>query len=75
MAINVTFYNFGKKANSTARPASGVDVECNLRDGSDQFSPNLEIRGVAVNGYNYLYIPLFGRYYYIDKCTWSAEKN
>ena len=75
MAINATLYNFGKKVNSTERPAGGLDVECNLRDGSDQFSPNLEIRGISVPGYNYMYIPLFGRYYYIDKCTWSAEQN
>lgn len=75
MAISVTLYNFGKKVNSTERPTSGLEIECNLRDGSDQFSPNLEIRGIAVNGYNYMYIPLFGRYYYIDKCTWSAEQN
>lgn len=74
MAVDVTFYYFQKKINSTARPSDGNTVSCELRDGSDKYSPNLEIRGIAVNTYNYMYIPLFGRYYYIDKCTWNAEQ-
>lgn len=77
MSIDVTFYTFSKRENSTARPAGGTTHQCNLRDGSDKFNPNIEYRGtgVDINSSNYMYIPLFGRYYYIDRCEYNAEQN
>lgn len=76
MAVDVTFYNLSKRINSTKQPTgTGNTISCNLRDGSDKYNPNIEIRGINVTGYNYMFIPLFNRYYYIDKCTWSAEQQ
>lgn len=75
MAVSVSLYNFSKKLNSTAQPSGGTQVTCQLRDGSDKFNPNLELRGTNPVGYNYFYVPLFGRYYYMTKCEWNAEEH
>lgn len=37
-----------------------------LRGQSSVMSPSLQIQDIAVIGYNYCYIPDFGRYYYIN---------
>lgn len=76
MSVGVTFYSgFSKKLNSTAIPSGGTVVNCELRSGSDKFNPSLEIRGVNPVGFNYMYIPLFSRFYYIDTCEWNAEES
>lgn len=75
MSVSVTLYNFSKKLNSTAVPSGGTTVSCQLRDGSGKYNPNLELRGTNPSGYNYMYIGLWGRYYYINECTWNAEEH
>ena len=37
--INVKFYNFSKKSNSTARPTNGTDVSVDLKKGTTFQSP------------------------------------
>ena len=77
MGISVTFYsNFNKRGNSTKQPAGGNTLNCELRDsGSTVLNPNLEVRGVSAFAYNYMYIPEFRRYYYIDTYQWNAEEG
>lgn len=77
MGVSVTFYsNFNKRGNSTKQPAGGTTLNCELRDGgSSVLNPNLEVRGVSAFAYNYMYIPDFRRYYYIDTFQWNAEEG
>lgn len=77
MGISVTFYsNFTKRGNSTKQPTGGTTIDCELRDGgSSVLNPNLEVRGVSAFAYNYMYIPSFKRYYYIDTFRWNAEEG
>lgn len=44
----------------------GITLTGTLRGQSSIMSPSLQIQGIAVIGYNYCYIPDFGRWYYIN---------
>lgn len=44
----------------------GITLAGTLRGQSSVMSPSLQIQDIAVIGYNYCYIPDFGRYYYIN---------
>lgn len=45
----------------------GITLTGTLRGQSSVMSPSLQIQDIAVIGYNYCYIPDFGRYYYINE--------
>lgn len=44
----------------------GITLTGTLRGQSSVMSPSLQIQDMPVIGYNYCYIPDFGRYYYIN---------
>ena len=44
----------------------GITLTGTLRGQSSIMSPSLQIQDMSVIGYNYCYIPDFGRYYYIN---------
>ena len=46
--------------------SDGITLTGTLRGQSSVMSPSLQIQDIAVIGYNYCYIPDFGRYYYIN---------
>lgn len=73
--MQVIFYNFNKKINSTARPTlSGKTIDCIIKDGSSQLSPTIRIKwsSGAAPVYNYAYIAAFGgRYYFV--ADWTFE--
>lgn len=80
--MQVIFYNFNKRINSTARPnGSGTTIDCIIKDGSSQLSPTIRIKWAsgAAPVYNYAYISVFGgRYYFVADWTfedrqWTAK--
>ena len=46
--------------------SDGITLTGTIRGQSSVMSPSLQIQDIAVIGYNYCYIPDFGRYYYIN---------
>lgn len=69
MAFEVQFYNFAKRDNSTKRPAAnaGLVLQCELKEESSIVNPTLLIHGISnPSAYNYCYIPIYGRYYFIN---------
>lgn len=69
MAFEVRFYNFSKRDNSTKRPAdnAGLVLTCELKEESSIVNPTLLIHGIAnPSSYNYCYIPIYSRYYFIN---------
>ena len=44
----------------------GITLTGTLRGQASVMSPSLQIQDIAVIGYNYCYIPDFGRWYYIN---------
>lgn len=74
--IQVTLYRFGKRVNSTARPTSSTasrTFSCLIRKDSSIITPYLELSAEAQNihQYNYCYIPIYQRYYFISDIIYS----
>jgi len=71
MAFTVELYTFSKKLNSTARPSgSGSSYNCVLKDGCGIMSPVIKLDlglTFSPDGFNYAYIPDFGRYYFVKE--------
>lgn len=74
MAIDVNFYTFDKKPNSTKRPTeAAVTYKCNLIEPTSFTSPDIALTVEAKpTAYNYAYIPEFSRYYFITDWAYSA---
>lgn len=76
MAIQVNFWSFAKRANSTALPdpGSAAAYNCVIKEGCSVTAPVLLLQLPADQRphYNYCQIPDFeGRYYYIEDIRWS----
>lgn len=63
--MDIVFYKFNKKDNSTERPRiGGFSISGILNENTSIISPSLSIKfGVDITGYNYAYIPDFKRFY------------
>ena len=72
--MNIEFYQFTKRTNSTALPPSGATTKsCQLKDETSMIAPTLVIKGVPANWspiWNYARIPAFNRYYFINDWRW-----
>lgn len=79
MAIQVVFYKFGKKINSTKRPdaeTGSVTYSCNMLDDCSIINPKISIVGANntfnPSQYNYAYIASYdSRYYFVSDWTYS----
>lgn len=70
--LNVRFYTFSKKNNSTKVPVGNwTQLTCDLKDDCNMLSPILRIRNAAIDKtWNYCEIPDFRRYYFITDMRW-----
>lgn len=74
--MNVTFYSFSKRKNSTKIPtAGGTTLAVLLKDNCSVLSPSFEINWNNSNPsvYNYCYVAMWGRYYYITDWTFDGR--
>ena len=75
MAFPVEFFYFNKRMNSTAQPdTTGATYNCLLKSPSSIVSPTLILQlPTAVNPslYNYCYIEIYHRYYYVREMTFN----
>lgn len=79
--MNVDFYTFSKRINSTAQPTGGASYSCVLKSASSVTAPRVSlVWGGSGNpsAYNYAYIGDYGRYYWVSNWTfsdrqWSAD--
>ena len=75
--MNVYFYNFSKRRNSTKRPGSAsASYSCTLKEGTSTSRPSIMIKwqgGSAPASYNYAYIPAFNRYYWVNAWTYDER--
>lgn len=75
--MNVKFYTFSKRINSTAQPVSGSDYTVILKEPSSVISPRLELIWTGTGSptaFNYAYIGDFGRYYWVSNWTYTERK-
>lgn len=75
MSINVNFYSFSKKENSTKIPTgTPTTYACNLKDSCGILNPSI-ILDLGASGnptsLNYAYISAFNRYYFVDEWTYN----
>lgn len=72
--MTVQFYTFSKRTNSTKQPTPGsTDLSCQLKSPTSIIQPTLIINNVPSGlnpTWNYCYIPVFKRYYFIRNWTW-----
>lgn len=79
MAIEVKFYIFSKKKNSTLRPSGeSRTYQCTLKDGCGVINPVLMLEAYNPSMLNYAHIAMFNRYYYVrewvyDRGLWTAS--
>ena len=68
MSFSVTLYNTSsdnEKINKSL--GSGVDFDIIMKEQTDAFRPSFRIASSSnLSGYNYCYIPRYGRYYFIE---------
>lgn len=67
--INVEFYNFSKKSNSTARPSEGTSVSVNLKRGTTFQSPTFVLHYNLNDFLNFNYAKWNDHYYFINSVT------
>lgn len=78
--MNIKFWNFSKKENSTDIPVlGGTDLSCYIKSPSSVINPAIELKDDPT-GYNYCYIADFNRYYFINdivfnKGIWTCYCN
>lgn len=74
--MDISLYTLNKRINSTARPAGeGTVYSGKLREGCDTLSPVIGLNlghNTTPAGYNYCYIAVFGRFYWISNWHWEA---
>lgn len=69
--MNITFYNFTKRLNSTKVVTStGTQATVVLKETSSLTRPIIRLQSASRPTYNYAYIGDFGRYYYVHEWTW-----
>ena len=72
--MNITFYQFAKRSNSTKIvDVSGTTLTCELKGTTTIFNPSLIIKAVPAAWnpiWNYCYIPDFKRYYFVNNWNW-----
>lgn len=72
MAFTVNLFEMSKRENSTRRPTgNGYVIECEAHEPIDLMSPTFLINLSAPFDYNYLYISIWDRYYWIDNWTYN----
>lgn len=69
--MNITFWSFSKKENSTAIPSlTGTVLACYMKSPSSVVNPVIEVKDDP-SGYNYCYIGDFNRYYFINDIVFN----
>lgn len=81
--MEIIFYKFSKKVNSTARPVNGTSYQCRLKTDCSIVAPTIELdmnSAAAWPDYNMAYIPTFSRYYMVsdivaERGIWRIQLN
>lgn len=78
MATLAKFWKFGKKLNSTALPSANLDYEewyVIIKERSSILNLSLELHNENVKRMNYLYLPLYERYYWVRDAVAIANET
>lgn len=71
--MKITAYQNNKRPGSTKLPPNGVDInDVKLKDSVDIMSP-VFLLSFDITSYNYLYVPAFHRYYWINNISYDGR--
>lgn len=66
--IEATFYNYNGKYNSLPKTlGTGTTLQGFLRDAYNVASPVITVRHAMPFTFNYCYVPVFGKYYFVNR--------
>ena len=72
MSYKINFYTLSKRHNSTLQPTGkGAEMTCELMSRESILRPVFTVQDPTPFVYNYAYIPVFSRYYWINDCRWD----
>lgn len=72
--INATLYSFSKTENSTRQPSGGTTYTGELKEPCSTLQPSISFRFSSAPTYNYMYLPTFNRYYYVNNWIWEEGR-
>lgn len=75
--MQVYFYTFSKRLNSTAQPTGGASFSCVLKSPSSVTAPKISLVWSGTGNptaYNYAYIADYGRYYWVSNWTYADRQ-
>lgn len=75
--MQVVFYTFSKRVNSTARPSGGASYSVILKSPSSVIEPQISLVWTgsgSPTAYNYAYIADFGRYYWVRNWAYGDRQ-
>lgn len=75
--FNVKLYQFEKRNDSTKQPveSTGVEYQCVLKDNTGVLAPVFRFKYSAIEqiySNNYMFVPAFNRYYFLNDWEWNA---
>ena len=71
--MNIVFYSFAKRKNSTKRPSSGsTTYDCQIKSPCSMLNPVIELALTTAPDWNYCYIQACNRYYWITDKTYDS---
>ena len=72
MSFRANLYTLSKRSNSTKRPSgSGTAVNCDTNKPTDIMAPTFTLDLQDPMAYNYMYVPIWSRYYWIEKWVYN----
>ena len=72
--LEIYLYHFSKRENSTKRPdGNGRQMVVVWNQPFDVVNPTIRVKNAEISNYNFAYIPVFGRYYWLN--TFSRMRN
>lgn len=72
--MNVRFYNFTKRLNSTKQPTGAyTQKDCKLKENTSLHNPVLQVAGDISTSFTYAYIPDWGKYYFVEDAVSIAK--
>lgn len=71
--MKVQFFLLSKRINSTKLPDNpSMELECQLKEPSDTVNPTIIISPYVKHGFNYVYIPNWMRYYFVNNINYTT---
>lgn len=71
--MNIVFYSFSKRKNSTKVPTSGgTTYDCQIKSPCSMLNPVIELALTTAPNWNYCYIQAWNRYYWVTDKTFDS---